>query len=135
MSSLLCDLSRSLLDLLRAWWRVDRIRVAPSDGRLLRLRPNGFVTIGGGTFEIARRVVGQDAGGPFVIYECQATGISAQLIVRLAAESQQTAIRWIGSDGERRLDERDVSVFERDTNLTLREVEHSAPTDPASVEP
>jgi hypothetical protein len=106
-------LMHSIAELLRAWWRVDRIRAAPSDGRLLRLQPPCFVTIDGGPFEIARRVVGQDAGGPFVVYECHATGGSAQLIVRLVAESQQTSIRWIGPDGERRLNERDVAVFSK----------------------
>ena len=102
----------SIVELLRAWWRVDRVRAASSDGRLLRLRPHCFVMIDGRPFEIARRIVGQDAGGPFVVYECQATGGSARLIVNLVAESQQTSIRWIGPDGERGLDERDVSVFE-----------------------
>ena len=107
----------SIVELLRAWWRVDRVRVASSDGRLLRLRPHCFVMIDGRPFEIARRIVGQDAGGPFVVYECQATGGSARLIVNLVAESQQTSIRWIGPDGERGLDERDVSVFEPETRI------------------
>ncbi len=110
------DLMHSIAELLRAWWRVDRIRVAPSGGRLLRLQPPCFITIDDEAFEVSRRLVGQDAGGPFVVYECHATTGSAQLIVRLIAESHQTSIRWIGPDGEQQLDERNVSVFEPDTN-------------------
>ncbi len=106
------ELGKTLLDCLRSWWRMDRIRVLPTDGRLLRLHPPCFVVIGGRSFEIAHRVVGQDAEGPFVDYNIHSQDGSARMLVRLIVETSQTVIRWIGPDGERLLDEEAISVFE-----------------------
>ena len=111
-SSLILDFSKTLLDCLRSWWRVDRIRASPAEGRLLRLHPPCFVVIGGRSLEIAHRVVGQDAEGPFVDYNVHSPEGSARLLVRLIAETSQTVIRWIGPDGERSLEPCEVSVFE-----------------------
>ncbi len=110
--SSLPSLSRTLLGCLRAWWRVDRIRASPRDGQLLRLHPPCVIAIGDQRFEIANRVVGQDADGPFVVYDCRDSGGSAKLLVRLVTKSSRTLIRWIGPDGERSLDEEAISVFE-----------------------
>lgn len=104
--------SKGLLDCLRSWWRVDRIRASTAEGRLLRLHPPCFVVIGGQSFEIAHRVVGQDAEGPFVDYNVHSPEGSARLLVRLIVETSQTVIRWIGPEGERLLDLCDVGVFE-----------------------
>ncbi len=106
------SLSRALLDCLRAWWRVDRIRASPRDGRLLRLQPPCLVVIGGQSFEIAHRIAGQDAEGPFVDYDLRSEIGSARLLVRLMIETSRSVIRWIGPDGERSLDETEVTVFE-----------------------
>lgn len=103
---------RAVLEFLRAWWRVDRIRASPRDGRLLRLHPPCFVLIGDRSFEIGRRVVGQDADGPFVVYDGRDANGPAKLLVRLVTKSSRTVIRWIGNNGERTLDETDISVFE-----------------------
>lgn len=103
---------RAFLDCLRAWWRVDRIRASPRDGSLLRLSPHCLVVIGRQSFEIAHRIVGQDADGPFVDYDLRGDDGSARLLVRLIVETSQTLIRWIGPDGERPLDETEVAVFE-----------------------
>jgi hypothetical protein len=110
--SSLPSLSRALLDCLRAWWLVDRIRASPRDGRLLRLHPPCVIAIGGQIFEIAHRIVGQDAGGPFVVYDCHYPYGPAQLLVRLHAGCSRLLVRWIGPDGERSLDEEAISVFE-----------------------
>ncbi|MFM9963230.1 MAG: hypothetical protein ACKV2Q_18635 [Planctomycetaceae bacterium] len=102
----------ALLDCLRSWWRVDRIRTSPAEGRLLRLHPPCFVVIGGRSFEVAHRVVGQDAEGPFVDYNIHSSDGPARLLVRLIVETSQTVIRWIGPEGERSLMPREVEVFE-----------------------
>ena len=106
---------RALLDCLRAWWRVDRIRASPCNGRLLRLHPPCLVVVCGQSFEIAHRIVGQDVAGPFVDYDLHGENGSARLLVRLMIETSQSVIRWIGPDGERPLDETEISVFERTT--------------------
>ena len=105
-------ISKALLDCVRSWWRVDRIRASPREGRLLRLHPPCFVVIGGRSFEIAHRVVGQDAEGPFVDYNVRSQEGSARLLVRLIVETSQTVIHWIGPDGERSLEPCDIGVFE-----------------------
>ena len=48
---------RRALELLSSWWRVDRIRVAPSEGELLRLEPPAIVTVDGEDVEIVSRSV------------------------------------------------------------------------------
>lgn len=103
---------QALLDCVRAWWRVDRIRASPREGRLLRLHPPCLLVIQDRLIEIVRRVVGQDAEGPFVVYDCHDGGDSAQLLVRPIAESSRTSIRWIGPDSGRSLAEEEVSVFQ-----------------------
>ena len=102
----------ALLDCIRSWCRVDRIRASPIEGRLLRLHPPCFVVIGGNSFEIAHRIVGHDATGPFVDYNVIGKEGPCHLLVQLIVETSQTAIRWIGPDGKRSLEPAEVSVFE-----------------------
>ena len=104
---------RAFLDCLRAWWQVDRIRVSPRDGSLLRLAPHCLLVIGGQSFEIAHRAVGQDADGAFVDYSLRGTNGPARLLVRLMTETSQSVIRWIGPDGERPIDPCEIGVFDR----------------------
>ena len=106
------SLFQTMLDCLRSWWRVDRIRSSPTEGRLLRLQPPAFLLIDGRTIEVTRRVIGQDRDGAFVSYDCLENGSTGRLMVRLAADLGTLPVRWIGTGGERVLDERDVSVFE-----------------------
>ena len=110
-NSAVLGFSKALLDCLRSWWRVDRIRASPIDGRLLRLHPPCFVVIEGRSFEVAQRVVGQDTAGPFVDYNVVGHDGPARLLVRLTVETSQTVIRWIGPEGERSLEPNDVGVF------------------------
>lgn len=122
-ASLFLGFSKELLECVRSWWRVDRIRTSPVEGRLLRLHPPCFVVIGGRSFEIAHRVVGQDSEGPFVDYNIHSQDGSARLLVRLIVETSQIEIRWIGPDGERSLMPQDVDVFDpgRVTNQAASE--------------
>ena len=109
--SVIINFSNALFDCLRSWWRVDRIRASPAEGRLLRLHPPCFVVIGGRSLEIAHRVVGQNSLGPFVNYNVTGHDGPARLLVHLIVETSQTVIRWIGPDGERLLEPSDVGVF------------------------
>lgn len=106
------SLFQVLLDCWCSWWRVDRIRSSPVEGRLLRLQPPAYLVIDGKTIEVTRRVIGQDRDGAFVSYDCLENGSAGCLMVRLARDLGTLPIRWIGAYGERVLDERDVSVFE-----------------------
>ena len=62
---------RSLRGMLCAWWGADRVRVPPSEGRLLRLGPGSLIEIDGQMAEVRRRVVGRTAEGPYVLYRCE----------------------------------------------------------------
>ena len=106
------SLPAAIVELLKSWWRVDRIRSSPAEGRLLRLQPPAFVVIDERTIEVTRRVVGQDRDGPFVVYDCLEDGLPARLLVRPAAGCETMPVRWLSPLGEREFDERDVSVFE-----------------------
>ena len=60
---------RELVRCWRAWWRVDRIRVSPQEGRLLRLPLPCIAVIEGRPVELMRRATGHRAGGAYVRYE------------------------------------------------------------------
>ena len=101
-----------IIELLRSWWRVDRIRSSPVEGRLLRLQPPAFLVIEGRTMEVTRRVAGHDRDGPFVVYDCLENGSDSRLLVRPAVDCGTMPVRWMNSCGERKLDDCDVSVFQ-----------------------
>src|SRR5688572_8054988 len=66
-SSVMCRLKRheaifsqllvSIRNLIDSWWRVDRIRASPREGRLLRIEPGTIVTINGEMLEITERII------------------------------------------------------------------------------
>ena len=106
------SLVQAIIELLRSWWRVDRIRSSPVEGRLLRLQPPAFLVIEGRTIEITRRVAGQDRDGPFVVYDCLENGSDSRLLIRPTVDCVTMLVRWMSSCGERTIDDREVSVFQ-----------------------
>ena len=88
----------------------DRIRVPPSEGRLLRLSPPCVLTIGSETVLIVSRTVSETTDGPSVRYECETDYGSAELIVRLNA--MKTQVEWKNQEGTTTpLAEADLVVF------------------------
>lgn len=102
---------RGLVDCLRAWWQVDRIRVSPREGRLLRLRPPCVVVIESDAVELVQRMVAHDAEGPSVVYFAERCGRLGRLIVRSGKASEQTRIQWVESERTADLSESDVLVL------------------------
>lgn len=91
------DLWRELVALARSWWRVDRIRVAPGEGELLRLRPGAILRVDGAAYEVVGRAVGANADGPYVAYQCEGPGGQAELRVRPPGErGARSVVHWSG---------------------------------------
>lgn len=92
----LVELWRELVALARAWWRVDRIRVAPGEGELLRLRPGAILRVGAAGYRVVGRGVGEDADGPYVAYPCEGPDGKAELRVRPAREGGvRSVVHWL----------------------------------------
>lgn len=83
-----------LRDLLRAWWRVDRIRVSPREGRLLRLAPPCYLEQGGELWLVESRAVGAGTTGSYVSYRCSTEGRQAVLTVTPARPGREQ-VQWI----------------------------------------
>lgn len=83
-----------LRELLRAWWRVDRIRVSPREGRLLRLVPPCYLEYGGDLWLVESRAVGTGAAGGYVTYRCSLEGQQGELTVLPAAAGREQ-VRWM----------------------------------------
>lgn len=81
-----------LIGLVRDWWRVDRIRSSPREGRLLRLEPGDLLRLAGVTVTVIDRRVDPDASG--VRYRCAGDGFIGELRVTLAAGRQADGIVW-----------------------------------------
>jgi hypothetical protein len=99
---------RRLLAGLWRWWRADRIRAAPAEGRLLRLRPPCFLRVRGRTVEVLRRRVVRVASGLCVSYHCNADDGTCILAVAPSGE-----IRWVKAGRECTLRTTEVEVYER----------------------
>lgn len=57
-----------LRQLLKSWYKVDRIRIAPSSGRLLSLRTDDYVLVQQRLYRVARRDLQREADGDRLLY-------------------------------------------------------------------
>ncbi len=111
MKSNLGRLLTAGIDLLRAWWQVDRIRVSPREGQLLRLRPPCLIQVCSQPLEVTRRRVHRTPRGPWVIYHCQGEFGPGELWVSPGGGRSGPRLRWITHRGERTLTEDDIQVW------------------------
>jgi hypothetical protein len=106
--SLLTELWR----LMRAWWRVDRIRVSPVQGELLRVPVAAALRIEGHSWTVDARWVGDGATGPFVRYQCGHEQRTAWLEVCPAPPLGTGRIRWTERTESRELQAAEIEVYE-----------------------
>ena len=99
----------SLLESLARWLRSDRIRIAPSDGAILRLTPDAVIVVRDVAFRVTARRVVSLAGGPAVVYDCESERSRCQL--RIEPASPRARIVFIDADEETPLAEDDVEIF------------------------
>lgn len=104
-------LFRDCLRLIAAWWRVDRVRISPREGELLRLRPAVLVMIAGRTMEVLRRHEVQTFREQGVRYECRTEEGYAQLDVRFCDNVSQLKICWSVSGRIEVLLEHQIEIF------------------------
>jgi hypothetical protein len=102
---------RDILRLIRCWWQIDRPRVSPREGRLLRISPPAIVKIGSQLFEVVSRTAGEGPAGPYVVYRCCSGDRSCDLTVELAGTAAIAAISLACGDTTVQLSEDDVEVF------------------------
>jgi hypothetical protein len=76
------SLVSSMGRLLHCWWRGDRIRVSPREGRLLRLKPPCFLRIAGEPVQVTRRQVIRGAVGLTIVYHCEMATGPCELVVQ-----------------------------------------------------
>lgn len=77
-------LASTIAHLLHWWWRSDRIRAPPGEGRLLRLAPGDFLRIASESAQVVSRQVMRDGDEPLIVYRCETATASVELVVRLA---------------------------------------------------
>ncbi len=95
--------------LIHSWLHRDRIRVSPSSGQLLRLKPPCCLCVRGQYVEIVNRAVSD--GEPAVVYRCRTrTGVST-LAVNLL--NGRVTMEWCEGGQIARLPPEDVEVFSR----------------------
>src|SRR5262245_15885279 len=102
-------LVRSVWRLIDSWWRRDRVRASPREGRLLRLTPPRVLIVAGEAAQIARRSVRIDGGHPRVTYHCVTRAGCA--LLRVNAAEPAHGILWQTKHGTQRLHEEDIEVY------------------------
>lgn len=98
-----------LVRLIRDWWQVDRVRISPREGRLLRLQPGDLLRLEGMTVTVIARRVDPDASG--VRYRCEGAGFGGELWVGLDAGRQADEVVWSRQGCQQRLPAVEVEVY------------------------
>ncbi|MEO2016477.1 MAG: hypothetical protein ABGZ53_19135 [Fuerstiella sp.] len=75
------SLLHSVLQLLRCWYAVDRVRVSPTEGRLLSLRVDDRILIRGDVFTVVNRQTIASRGGIRLAYQLTSDDGEARLSV------------------------------------------------------
>lgn len=98
-----------LARLIRDWWRIDRVRISPREGRLLRLQSGDLLQLLNMTVMIVERRVEPDARG--VRYRCEGGGCTGELRVTLDAGRQADEALWTGKACSQRLSVDEIEVY------------------------
>ena len=91
-------LAMALTRLLHWWWRCDRIRASPREGRLLRLVPPCFLRIAGESAEVVSRHVTNAGDGQLITHRCQGAAGDFELAIRLTAGGPEVRMRRGGRE-------------------------------------
>jgi len=105
------QLLRDVFALIRSWWQVDRVRISPAEGRLLRLIPPCIICVNGRPVEVLRRSVSHETFGPIVQYDCLCQGQAAQLLVATNEKGRTSSVVWFENGQVRDLTEADVDAY------------------------
>ena len=97
----------------RWWWKVDRVRISPREGRLLRLEPPCLLRLGGLWAQVVGREVATGGAGPSVVYRLNADAGSAVLRVARRPGCRALSVHLRAGAGEESLPEEEIEVFPR----------------------
>ena len=103
------DIFKRCFDLLRSWWQVDRVRISPQEGRLLRLQPSCVLVLDGKRIVVQTRRLERQATRLWVVYDCLAEAGAGELWV--AADSVHRAMHWLENDTNIELEDADIMVL------------------------
>lgn len=98
-----------LARLIRDWWRIDRVRISPCEGRLLRLQPGDLLRLEGMTLTVIAREIDPDESG--VRYRCEGEGLIGELWVGLVAARQADEVVWSREGCRWRLPAGEIEVY------------------------
>jgi hypothetical protein len=98
-----------LARLIRDWWQVDRVRISPREGCLLRLQPGDVLQLEGLTVTVIAREIDPDESG--VRYRCEGAGSTGELRVALDAGRQADEVVWVRENCRQHLPAVEVEVF------------------------
>jgi hypothetical protein len=102
--------AREFWRLVRQWWQVDRIRVSPRQGRLLRIEPPAIIRVDAMIAQVLSRSTGCNGAGPYVAYECRTERGRAQLrICPVGLACQQ--VSWVEEGQAREVTEDAIEIY------------------------
>jgi hypothetical protein len=97
--------------ILSSWWRADRPRISPREGRLLHIRPPARLVIAGAVFEVRERGVECRARQPELVYQGICNGKAGQLRVTPDDAGVEAPAIWIVGGIERPVFDEDVEIL------------------------
>jgi hypothetical protein len=100
----------ALVSLLRSWWQVDRVRISPREGALLRLQPPCLLMIGDQRVEVLTRKEPEEEKTA-VFYTCLTDQGPATLRIDLVDQGRRTSVHWQIAGEIYQLSAEDVEVY------------------------
>jgi len=111
--------------LIESWWKIDRVRISPREGRLLRLKPPCVVVVEGRPAEVLARTLGRvsattnawevgsptDDGSISVVYDCRSSQGECRLRLAVAPGGAIAGVYWTTEGREREIMEESVEVY------------------------
>ena len=99
---------QSILQLLRSWYSVDRVRVSPTAGRLLSLRVDDRILIRGEVFTVVRRKTTASRGEFRLVYGLDSCDGKAKLCVVPGASGTSHVSELMTNNGSTAIYENEV---------------------------
>lgn len=110
---MIVQIVRDLYWAMRSWWRNDRIRASPREGRLWRLRPGDLVVFGDMEAEVLTRSVVDRPAGPALSLTCRTASGTAEFEVSLTSVGRSAVVVWKTADGSRPVSEDEMVIWPR----------------------